>query len=132
MTKRKYRKIRFYSQKEISEGEHYYYHLNGAKNFKAIRIATSEHIATKGMTTLHEIAHFFGMPITPQYEENPWHSMRTELVAWRIAKSFAKPKLWKDSVAMNYLKRWADYFGIRRKIKWRKLKIIELNKQWGS
>ena len=58
-------------------------------------------------------------------DETPLETMRTELLAWRCAKSFCKKKYWNETEALKCLNAYAEQF--RLKIDMRKLKIIPLN-----
>jgi hypothetical protein len=52
---------------------------------------------------------------------------RSEVIAWRVAKTFCKEKYWDDEVAISSLKTFEDTKDLPQ-IHWEKLKIIPLYK----
>lgn len=75
----------------------------------------------------HELGHvllssrFYSLYISAKMDV-----IREEVMAWRLAKSYCKPKFWDDTLARLYLKTYFDNFKI--KINWNKFKFIPLNK----
>ena len=81
------------------------------------------------MAFCHELGHVLSLKrIESQewFDEYDIENLRDEIIAWRLAKSFCKPKYWKEEQAVSAIKKWAEFTGI--KVNWEKFKLIPLNK----
>jgi hypothetical protein len=79
------------------------------------------------LSLLHELGHII------HRKEYPYHFAHRELyrnlfirevMAWRIAKSMAKPHRWDELTALTCLHEYANYYGI--KVHWEKLRILPI------
>lgn len=98
------------------------------------RIVTKEFKSKDGFVPTHivmgtssnnkmSLAHEIGHILTAKYVTLDCTGMeyfRVELKAWRVAKSFIKPKYWDENYAISCLATYCV-----RKTNWKKFKIIE-------
>jgi len=75
----------------------------------------------------HELGHAYIAKLKTKSirYETALETMRTEVLAWRFAKSFCKPKYWNEKEALNCLNEYVKHFNY--KIDMSKLKIIPIN-----
>lgn len=73
------------------------------------------------MSFCHELGHALSSKIIKSRKD----SFKEELIAWRLGKSFCKPKYWQEKEAMRMLMTYKD--DASAKINVDKLKIISLN-----
>jgi len=75
----------------------------------------------------HEIAHALSTKYKTKLvrDDTPYETMKHELLAWRLAKSFCKAKYWNEKEAISCLRGYA--ISLCYKIDISKLKIIPLN-----
>jgi len=101
------------------------------KQYQAIEIGMKNHIVNGSRLTwklalAHELGHMLLLKKMEQvrYNHDNQYKFKQEIMAWRIAKSFIKPKHWKEKVVISILRT----FSWSNKVDMKKLKIIEMNK----
>jgi len=77
------------------------------------------------MRWCHELGHCYFIDKTLARKVTVSQIIRWEVMAWRLAKSFCKPKFWNDKEVIQSLKTYKPY---NYMINWKKFRIIPLNR----
>lgn len=101
------------------------------KEYTYIRIGTANRMRETNLVIVHEIAHYlihcYWKKLNfSSYMLSPSYRIGQEILAWRLVKTFVKPKYWDIKQVKRALKGHLETHPIEN-LKLRKLKIIPLD-----